>query len=138
MTVIQSEFIGSWRIERVIEDALSNSTAQFTGDAHIGDCGVDWTYSEIGKLILDGSPQMTAERSYIWRPDATGFDIFFNDERFFHRLELGTNPQAAHWCDPDQYDVRYDFSDWPNWSCVWNVRGPKKNYRMKSAYFLSV
>jgi len=41
---------------------------------------------------------------------------------------------CAHWCDPDQYDGQYDFSRWPEWRCIWQVRGPRKDYRMTSLY----
>ena len=39
-----------------------------------------------------------------------------------------------HWCDPDSYAVRYDFSRWPEWSARWRVEGPHKAYIMYSRY----
>lgn len=134
MTRSVQQFLGDWLIDRGIEDALSGSSAGFTGRAVIAEGATGWTYEERGTLVMAGGLPMQAERRYLWKPDAEGVDIFFDDGRFFHRLELAAQPRAAHWCDPDQYDVRYNLTCWPAWEACWQVRGPRKDYVMTSRY----
>lgn len=134
MTASTSDFLGHWQIERTIDDVLSQSGAIFAGTASISRNIPHWIYAEVGTLTMAGSKPMMAERQYLWRPDENGFDIFFSDERFFHRLTLSGQTQAAHWCDPDQYDVTYDFTDFPRWKSTWRVTGPRKNYVMHSMF----
>jgi len=134
MSMTPLDFLGRWTIKRRIEDALSGQDASFSGVAEISEQGDQWRYSETGQLQIVGAKPMTAERRYIWRADAAGVDVFFEDGRFFHRIALASAANAAHWCDPDQYDVVYDFVDWPIWQSVWIVIGPRKNYTMQSVY----
>lgn len=134
MSLTSTSFLGRWRIERDIEDSLAQSRAHFSGDAEITKGEGVWHYFERGALKLQNAPEMVSERRYIWKPTAGGIDIYFSDNRFFHRLELTERAQAKHWCDPDQYDVAYDFSDWPRWSSRWTVKGPRKAYTMTSLY----
>lgn len=129
-----TDFLGHWQLERKIVDVFSKTDARFSGTAQIFDEGARWIYRETGKLTMKDAKPMTAERRYIWQADAEGVDIHFEDGRFFHRLKCAGDAEAAHWCDPDQYDVVYDFAYWPEWQNTWHVRGPKKNYAMTSAY----
>lgn len=129
-----SDFLGHWSIARTIQDAKSASTAQFTGTAEIKQGVEDWIYSERGTLVLASGAQFVAERMYFWRPSGAGFDVFFDDKRFFHRFDLVAAAQAQHWCDPDKYEVAYDFSRWPCWQSTWQVSGPRKDYVMQSSY----
>jgi hypothetical protein len=55
------------------------------------------------------------------------------DGRPFHDFDPA-DPVARHLCGADDYAVRYDFADWPCWRAEWTVRGPRKDYRMVSAY----
>jgi len=87
-------------------------------------------YQETGELTIAGHLPVTASRGYIWHPDLT---VHFDDGRHFHSVPpLGG--QSAHSCDPDQYEVTYDFSDWPEFRVDWQVSGPRKNYAMFSVY----
>lgn len=128
------DFVGDWSIKRTIEDAKSNSTASFVGKAQIVEGHKEWVYSEQGELALATGAQFFAERKYFWHPNETGFDVFFEDKRFFHSFELGSAAQAQHWCDPDQYEVAYEFQQWPIWKSTWQVTGPRKNYVMSSQF----
>lgn len=129
-----TDFLGNWALERRIDDVLSGSVSTFSGTACLSVGENQWSYHEVGKLLLADAQPMTAERRYIWRADDNGVDIHFDDGRFFHRLDCSNDAVAQHWCDPDQYDVEYNFSNWPKWQNTWSVRGPKKNYTMTSAY----
>lgn len=134
MTLSPSDFLGTWAIKRVIEDSYSADTAHFIGAAVIERKDEDWVYAEQGSLKIARAQPMQAERQYIWRPNETGFDIFFVDKRFFHRFDLSPHSKAKHWCDPDQYEVDYELSNWPNWQSTWHVAGPRKEYVMTSLF----
>lgn len=123
------DFEGTWRIERTIEHANA-AAAQFDGQAkwHVTDGGAD--YVETGVLTIKDSAPMQAERRYRWAPDLS---VFFDDGRFFHKVPAAGG-QAVHWCDPDTYTVEYDFAPWPHFRVTWDVRGPRKSYRMVSLY----
>ena len=132
-------FLGEWSVARSIEDRLSGAPATFEGRAWITSDGQGALYEERGVMQLAGGAEMNAERRYLWRSSAGGIDVLFDDGRYFHRVDLSVDlsaecPEAEHWCDPDTYGARYDFSDWPKWSCVWQVRGPRKDYTMTSVY----
>lgn len=127
------DFEGAWHLERDIVHA-DGSTARFFGRAvwSRGDDGL--TYRESGKLTIAGGASVQAERRYIWKEQADGrIGVYFADGRPFHLIDP-QRPEDRHFCDPDLYDVEYDFSDWPNWSCRWVVKGPLKDYRMSTTY----
>lgn len=114
-------------------------------------------YEETGVLHLPDAAPMQASRRYLWRkagpgPGAgPGIAVYFPDGRFFHAFGVppeGAAPhevaagsgaafsvvEATHWCDPDDYHVRYDFAHWPAWRAEWRVKGPRKDYVMLSEY----
>lgn len=130
------DFDGVWQIDRVIRDHRADSDGTFTGTATFapGEGGLICT--EIGTLQMQGQVAMTAERRYIWRAGGAGqIAVFFDDGRAFHQFALaGDSAEATHHCDPDIYQVRYDFSRWPIWRIVWQVEGPRKSYQLTSEY----
>ncbi len=138
MTRSISDFTGRWQIERQIIDARAGSTAVFSGEAVLTPQQGGLIYRETGQLKLEGSAPITAERGYRWADAGDVVDVFFDDGKFFHRFELGDAPKAAHWCDPDQYDVTYAFGAWPVWDATWTVKGPRKDYTMNSRYSRSI
>lgn len=73
---------------------------------------------------------MTASRVYLWKADLS---VWFDDGRYFHTVPA-QGGATDHWCDPDQYDVRYDFAEWPDFRVTWRVEGPRKSYTMVSDY----
>lgn len=124
-----SDFEGRWRLSREIVHG-DGTQARFTGLAAWQVQGDGMLYSEIGRLEMAGAQPMSAERRYVWDAD---LNVYFDDGRFFHRVPAAGG-KTDHWCDPDQYDVSYDFDPWPVWSCVWTVKGPRKDYRLRSHY----
>ncbi|MCT4558910.1 MAG: DUF6314 family protein [Pelagimonas sp.] len=124
-----NDFLGDWHLTREIQHG-DGAQASFEGQARwIADAG-GADYRESGQLQMPGQGAFQAERRYRWDADLR---VFFDDGRFFHSVPpLGGD--SAHWCDPDQYDATYAFCDWPNWSCRWRVRGPRKDYTMTSRY----
>lgn len=130
------DFAGRWWIDRWIEDRRAGQVGRFTGQAHLTPDDLGLVYVETGQLTLGDAPPMAAERRYLWRPDDRGgVVVLFADGRDFHRFDPATpQPAAHHLCTPDDYRVAYDFADWPAWSAVWEVSGPRKDYRMESRY----
>ncbi|WP_315899499.1 DUF6314 family protein [Roseovarius atlanticus] len=127
-----ADFEGAWRLERDVVHAGA-APARFEGEARLVPGQGGLVYREAGVLSMAGQPPMRAERGYLWRArDGGGIDVMFEDGRFFHSITEGG--AAEHWCDPDMYEVRYDFADWPDWSARWQVCGPRKAYRMVSRF----
>ena len=131
-------FEGVWRLERRIEDRLAPGPArigQAQGQAVLARDGDGLVYDERVTLHLPGQRPIEGTRRYLWTAVAGGIAVRFADGRAFHQITLGAGaPEAAHWCAPDQYDVRYDFTHWPRWTSRWDVRGPRKNYMMQTDY----
>jgi len=127
------DFRGTWDLERAITDHRAGSTARFVGTAVFSADAEGLAYVETGVLTLPGHPPIQADRRYRWRQDGALIVVDFEDGQPFHHFDP-SHPQAAHWCDPDQYDVGYDFACWPRWRSVWTVHGPRKDYQMTNLY----
>ena len=117
---------GGWRLTREIEDRRAGLTGRLEGTCHWTRDAQGLRQEETGLLTMGTSPPMQATRVYLWRAEGVGLAVFFEDGRPFHSLGPG-RLQDRHWCDPDTYDVRYDFSRWPDWTQCWRVSGPRKN-----------
>ena len=122
------DFKGVWVLSRQVAHTHGRP-ARFEGFARITRA---WTYLEWGNLEIEGA-DYAAGRRYEWAPVEGGFDVSFEDGRPFHDLRFAA-PEARHFCDPDTYDVTYDFSEFPRWRSTWVVTGPRKDYRMESHY----
>jgi len=123
------DFEGGWQITRQI-DQVAGPDAQFEGEALWAPDPAGLIYTENGWLTVARQPQMRAERSYRWDVDLC---VHFLDGQFFHQVPpLGGD--TSHWCDPDQYDVSYDFTTWPDFQVTWTVNGPAKSYRSTTQY----
>lgn len=130
-----SDFAGRWTLRREIEDRQLDRTGHATGEAVLHETQAGLVYDERVRLAFPDQPPLEGTRRYLWRADGDGVAVVFEDGRAFHRFSLNTaQAEAAHWCDPDQYDVSYSFADWPVWRSVWRVRGPRKDYRMCTQY----
>ena len=79
---------------------------------------------------MDGKTPMQAERRYRW---STDLSVYFDDGRFFHCVPK-SGGETQHFCDPDMYKGTYDFAEWPTFRVTWDVRGPRKDYRMTSTF----
>ena len=133
---ISDRFLGLWTIERDILDLDSEWIGRFDGQARFAPVNSGLHYREEGQLAFGGLESMTATREYIWRfPGGRRIEVMFEDGSPFHAFDMGRGrAEATHFCDPDQYDVAYDFSRWPEWRAEWRVEGPRKDYRMVSIY----
>ena len=129
-----ADFLGRWTFTREISDHLRGEEARAEGKALIVAEEGRWIYEEQANLTLASGQSLTATRRYLWQPAGAGFDLFFEDERPFHRIDLGRSHAASHWCAPDSYDVTYDFAAFPEWESLWQVEGPRKRYAMRTRY----
>ncbi len=126
---VLAEFEGVWRIAReIVPDR--GPPAHFEGQGVWAPAAGGLDYAERGMLNMAGAAPMVAERRYFWGNDLS---VYFDDGRFFHKVPAAGG-EAAHWCDPDQYHVRYDFGAWPRFDVIWRVVGPRKSYRMTSRF----
>lgn len=128
------DFSGVWRLDRRITDHLTGQGARFIGAAtlHPPENGAA-LWAERGEMRIADAAPMQAERRYRWAQNGAMIDVFFEDGRAFHSFDPNGAPKANHWCDPDDYRVSYDFTQWPNWRAVWRVKGPRKDYEMTTA-----
>lgn len=129
MTRQLEDFEGRWHMARTITHA-KGPPGRFTGVATWARAGGAMRYEEEGALKIGDHPPIQAERRYLWRDDLT---VWFEDGRFFHQVPADGG-DTAHWCDPDQYDGFYDFTDWPRFRVRWRVKGPSKEYDMVTEY----
>ena len=128
------DFAGRWRLDRAVTG--TPGPARFCGLAEIVPDGAGAVYREAGVLTLAGRQDFRAERAYLWRPAPAGIAVLFDDGRPFHEIRLRARSavEAEHRCAADLYRVSYDFAAWPVWRAVWQVMGPRKDYRMVSVW----
>jgi len=124
-----ADFEGRWQMKRRIVQA-DGTVARLQGVADWQPVSDGLVCEERGLLQVMDQPPLEAQRRYLWREDLS---VLFDDGRYFHQVPAygGT---CDHWCDPDQYDGRYEFGLWPVWRCIWQVRGPRKDYVMMTEY----
>lgn len=148
MTLTLSDFKGRWHLTRHIEDARAGRTGTFEGAASFtpaapgqvnGMTGAGLIYDEVGELRLPDGPTgataMQASRRYLWLADPDGLRVLFSDGRDFHRIGVSDDTATGfHHCPPDDYEVSYNFSRWPDWRTTWRVSGPRKDYVMITDY----
>ncbi|MEM6587252.1 MAG: DUF6314 family protein [Pseudomonadota bacterium] len=128
------DFEGTWRITRTIDDRLG-PPGRFKGAAQFTPNEDGLRYSETGQLTLGEGPSFSATRTYLWRADGPLIEVLFPDTSPFHRFDPNAGGAGErHYCDPDIYDVIYDFSDWPHWATTWTVTGPRKDYTMRTQF----
>lgn len=124
-----ADFEGRWRITRRIEDHWMGTTGLFEGLARFTPDGQGLGYHEVGELKLPQEVPLAASRRFLWRRDADGIEVLYEDGTLFHRIAGNTRVvQAWHACGQDDYEVSYNFTHWPDWRMIWRVRGPRKDY----------
>lgn len=133
MTPALADFAGEWTVTRRIEDRRAGREGTFSGRAVFLPDGDGLDYREEGSIAFPGQPPLRAERRYRWRAEGARIAVLYADGRPFHSFSQAL-PGAEHLCAPDLYQVRYAFEGWPVWECVWDVSGPRKDYRLHSVY----
>ena len=126
---VLADFVGDWQIDRHIAPD-GGPRARFEGQATWRWEQEGLGYAESGQLQIAGQGQFQAERRYQWRAP---LDVYFEDGRFFHHVRCD-GQESQHLCGADDYRVTYDFAQWPQFEAVWQVRGPRKAYRMVTRF----
>ncbi|EBA11406.1 DUF6314 family protein [Roseobacter sp. CCS2] len=134
--VTAAEFLGQWRLHRTIRDHLNGQHGTLEGQAVF--TAIDaahLTYEETGRLTLANGAQLEATRQYLWQFTPNTVVVTFDDGRPFHQfVPSGHAAGTDHPCGDDVYTVRYDFTEWPQWTAIWTVQGPRKDYVSTSTY----
>jgi hypothetical protein len=126
-----AEFAGDWLLERSITDHRADEVGTFNGSATLIDGADGWVWSEAGQLSMAGRKPFSATRRFRWAEPVPGrIRISFDDGRRFHDIAA----TAHHDCPPDSYNVAYHFQNWPVWTAVWRVTGPRKDYVMTTQH----
>lgn len=131
---VLEDFTGVWQLTRLIADDRQKLAGEFQGTAVFRPARDGLRYHETGALRYGNGPPVNATQRHIWRPHPSGIAITFYDDRPFHLIGPGPQPQGRHDCPPDLYQVAYDFTAWPVWTAAWNVSGPRKAYVMTTTY----
>lgn len=133
------DFSGHWILARDITDHRAGLDMSLEGQAVFSPVSLGLRCDESGIMQARGqvpgqAPMQTSRRTF-WCSEGPEIVVTFDDGRAFHRFTPNTpEPKATHDCPPDTYEVLYDFSNWPQWSAIWQVCGPRKDYRMVSRY----
>jgi hypothetical protein len=137
VTETLAPFIGTWRLQRTIEDFRDTGTSVFAGEACFEPSPSGLNYVERGRWQSETLSGLTGERRYRWSGDARGkISVFFENGAPFHEFffQDGSDANGTHFCDPDTYQVFYTFSFPDTWTAVWQVKGPRKDYRSHTTY----
>ncbi|MEL6571407.1 MAG: DUF6314 family protein [Pseudomonadota bacterium] len=131
-----SDFVGTWRLERHLDDRSGQMDGDLRGQAVFTEIPSSrLSYAETGTLALARGGTLVAERRYRWQWRDQEVVVFFNDGAPFHNFSpKGLVAGSTHLCGEDTYNVTYDFRGWPHWTATWDVTGPRKNYTSHSAY----
>lgn len=126
-------FVGAWQLNRQILQS-SGEAFVFEGQADFSWVESDLHYRETGVVTAPDGRALQAERAYVWQQQAGGkIEVLFDDNRYFHTFSAA-EPYAKHLCGDDLYVVSYAFEHGPRWESTWQVKGPRKDYKMTSLY----
>jgi hypothetical protein len=131
-----SYLLGSWRVERRIEDHRGGINGTFIGNAdfvRVDDSALSQEitlhYQETGELHFGdfcGPSQRTLK--YVSLEGAT-IEIHFSDGRHFIDLDLSQGPShSLHPCNLDEYEIGFFARSDDVLEETWRVRGPTKDY----------
>ncbi|GAB3541867.1 DUF6314 family protein [Arthrobacter tecti] len=126
---------GTWEVRRTLKDLTSGTKGTFNGTATFTKHDDDGAllHREHGTLAWAGLAPTTATRALTWRPgiDDYSMNVFFEDGRFFHALNLENGSDTPeHLCQPDLYRGSFAIKDSDSWNYTWRVTGPNKNLRL--------
>lgn len=129
-TTVLDHLRGTWSVERRLQDHASGLTGAFTGTATFTDDDGGLRHRERGSLSWAGAAPTIATRELLWRATASApaVEVFFDDGRFFHSLDLSDGRDTpAHPCAPDHYQGSFLLLDHDHWRYIWRVSGPAKD-----------
>jgi len=123
--------IGTWSVERRIDDALSGDVGTFEGTATFVREGDDprVRFDEAGVVRFGAYSGRASRRLYFSERPDSHIDVRFADGHHFIELDLGAgSSQDHHQCARDGYDVTTTVLDDNRIEERWRVHGPAKDY----------
>ncbi len=129
--------LGSWTLERLIDDGLSGARWSFTGMATVvrGDPEEGTVpasrarYAEEGELRSGTQTSPATRRLDCVRADDGAVTLYFCDGRRFVDLDLRSGSwRDVHLCGDDSYEVTTTVRSENLVEERWRVRGPAKHY----------
>jgi len=125
---------GDWVMTRRIRFRRTATRGLLEGRASVRADGHQSTLNEQGLLRLDGREALASQR-YALTFHGRVVRVHFRNGAFFHEFELRERGcTAIYHCGSDQYVGRYRVHDRDAWSLIWCVRGPRKDYDMRTLY----
>ena len=126
---------GAWRICRRIDDQRRGERGTFDGEATFSREKATLRYHERGVLRLNDF-EGEGSRGYVYAfPAAAIAEVYFEDGRFFHTLDLTSGIWSAeHTCGEDLYRGEFVVVDADLWGAVWHVNGLRKKLILDAEY----
>ena len=118
---------GKWTFKRQIDDRHSNTKMSATGTLTVDNT----LWAEQGDL---NGTKFTQNYGLVFN-DKGGITVNFPDGRLFYTLKnLEENQTIDHLCGNDHYQGAYTYQTQTQFTLIWHVKGPKKDYTMTTEY----
>jgi len=133
---------GKWDVVRHFEGSYRGV---FSGEAtliHRREDTATYHYEESGELVDGAGHAFAARQRYRYRLSGDGLQVLKcegSEWELMHKLDFSREGRLAlaehvHLCGEDHYAVRYRVDLEGGWELDYEVRGPKKDYRIRSVY----
>ncbi|WP_213805836.1 DUF6314 family protein [Granulicella sp. dw_53] len=133
---VLERLLGRWAFEREI-----SGHGSMVGFAVFEVDGNRVAYRESGEVKLLDGQRVRGEQKYLYESMQNGFAVYFHDTGLlFHQVGLTAGEDgvwqgnAHHDCKDDVYDSEYVFGRDGTFEVQHQVRGPKKDYVIKTVY----
>ncbi|WP_127480190.1 DUF6314 family protein [Nocardioides pantholopis] len=126
--LLPTDLLGTWTLEREVDDRLGGEVRRVTGSAslaRLADDHVRWT--EEGVMTWSGGSVEVGRTLDVVRRGDEGWWVLFSDGRDFHPWSVGS--EVDHPCGADHYRGLVT-GDARAWTVTWRTTGPHKDYVM--------
>ena len=128
--------LGTWRLERTIDDRLAHAELGVVGTTVLDRVGDRIRWHEqglLGRTDGTGTPSEVHRTLYVvppTGPEPGSWWVLFGDGRPFHPWTPGV--EVEHPCGPDLYAGLVEVHGPDAWQVTWHCTGPAKDYTMCS------
>lgn len=131
MSLSPLDLLGSWSLDRRIEDRRSGELLHVTGTAVLEQVGAgEVRWQEEGQLERADGHRAPVSRELRVLRDGEAWTVHLPYGAPFHRWEV--DAPLTHLCGRDVYRGRMERPSALRWSVTWQVTGPAKDYRSVS------
>lgn len=128
-------FLGTWIVERSIEDARGQESGAFEGTATFSPEGDGLRFDEVGIVRFAAYRGRATRRLYYARGEEGSLHVSFADGHHFVALcFLDGATRDLHHCGQDLYEITTVVVSPDHFEEVWRVHGPAKHYRATTGY----